>query len=236
MIDAVFELELTGSLLDFPVIDPSSDTISKLSIKDSNVTGSGENDVITSLQLDVSADAMVATLNDSVLKLGGDFTEHQSISAVLDFLSGRSVPDFGEFPYDQSLQLRIVEDGTQKQFNHIDMPYSAGRRQYDENGNWLDNWNEPIIFNDADGISHNVATPSDFVGGYQDNAQAMSMGDGNYLIIFSAYNWQTNMNDIYHRIFDTEAGDFTSDLKNIGSVNHHQALEWTLSDTGKLLL
>ena len=106
MIDAVFELELTGSLLDFPVIDPSSDTISKLSIKDSNVTGSGENDVITSLQLDVSADAMVATLNDSVLKLGGDFTEHQSISAVLDFLSGRSVPDFGEFPYDQSLQLR----------------------------------------------------------------------------------------------------------------------------------
>ena len=102
------------------------------------------------------------------------------------------------------------------------MPYSAGRRQYDENGNWLDNWNKPIIFNDADGISHNVATPSDFVGGYQDNAQAMSMGDGNYLIIFSAYNWQTNMNDIYHRIFDTEAGDFTSDLKNLGSVNHHQ--------------
>ena len=71
------------------------------------------------------------------------------------------MPDFGEFPYDQSLQLRIVEDGTQKQFNHIDMPYSAGRRQYDENGNWLDNSNDPIIFNDADGISHNVANPSD---------------------------------------------------------------------------
>ena len=69
MIDAVFELELEGSLLDFPVIDPRSDTISKLSIKDSNVTGSGENDIITSLQLDVSADAMVATLNDSVLNL-----------------------------------------------------------------------------------------------------------------------------------------------------------------------
>ena len=130
----------------------------------------------------------------------------------------------------------VVEDGTQKQFNHIDMPYSAGRRQYDENGNWLDNWNEPIIFNDADGISHNVATPSDFVGGYQDNAQAMSMGDGNYLIIFSAYNWQTNMNDIYHRIFDTEAGDFTSDLKNIGSVNHHPNFGMTLSDTGKLFI
>ena len=68
VIDAVFELELEGNFTDFPVIDPKSDTISKLLIKDSNVLPSGDNDIITSLQLDVSADAMVATLNDSVLE------------------------------------------------------------------------------------------------------------------------------------------------------------------------
>ena len=135
MIDAVFELELAGNLQDFPVIDPKSDTISKLSIKDSNVTASGDHEIITSLQLDVSADAMVATLNDSVLKLGGDFSEHQTINAVLDFLSSKTVPDFDEFPYDQSSQLRVVEDDTQQlQFTFLDMPYSAGRRHYDENG------------------------------------------------------------------------------------------------------
>ena len=170
------------------------------------------------------------------MKLGGDFTEHQTINAVLDFLSSRSVPNFEELPYDQSSNLQVIEDGSQRYFNLMDVPYSVGRRQHDENGNWIDAWNNPIVFNDADGISHTVATPSDFVGDYQDNAQAMSMGDGNYLIIFSAHNNQTNMTDIYHRIFDTAAGDFTSDLQNLGSSNHRPDFVMTLSDEGKIIV
>ena len=235
MIDAVFELELAGNLEDFPVIDPKSDTISKLSIKDSNVTASGDHEIITSLQLDVSADAMVATLNDSVLKLGGDFSEHQTINAVLDFLSSKTVPDFDEFPYDQSSQLRVVEGHHPLYFTLLDTPYSVGQRQYDENGNWVDSRNEPIVFIDGDGKSHIVATSSDFVGEYQGNAKTMSMGDGSYLIIFSARNHETNTVDLNHRIFNTDTGKFVADLQNTGSLSHSPHFVMTLSDTVKFL-